>query len=189
MKKRDNRGLDGRQTTALRKQANEQFALTDAKIRAFIDCFNQTVRHTGSPSEQFASSGDGTPNDRAQTQSRPSPDLGNDGAKGIKRVPEKRSTPRGRSQPSALEKAVDDCFATSVPNYRGLDWARYNSEAPRPKRGGQIQQPFDISGVAADQALDLDEAVYGAWTDRELMRDYLIGWVIHCLTDRKVLPK
>jgi hypothetical protein len=42
--------------------------------------------------------------------------------------------------------------------------------------------------VAADQALDLDEAVNGKWQDRELMRDYLVGWLTHCLTDRKVLP-
>ncbi|HBH78651.1 MAG TPA: hypothetical protein DDY39_02385, partial [Nitrospira sp.] len=34
-------GLDSRQATALRKQANEQFWLRDKKIRAFMDCFNQ----------------------------------------------------------------------------------------------------------------------------------------------------
>lgn len=45
-----------------------------------------------------------------------------------------------------------------------------------------------VSGVAAEQALKLDELAYGKWNDRELMHDYLIGWLTHCLTDSKVPP-
>ena len=37
-------GIDSRQATALRKQANEQFGLRDKTIRAFIECFNLTNR-------------------------------------------------------------------------------------------------------------------------------------------------
>ena len=53
---------------------------------------------------------------------------------------------------------------------------------------GQFAQSFVVSGVAAEQALQLDELVYGKWEDRELMHDYLVGWLTHCLTDNKVLP-
>ena len=42
--------------------------------------------------------------------------------------------------------------------------------------------------MAAEQALQLDELVYGVWNDRELMHDYLVGWLTHCLSDNKVLP-
>jgi len=182
---------NSRRQTELVKQANEQIRFRGEQLRAFMSCVNQATRQIGPQSDQFASSGDGkTPDDgRIQPTPQPSPGPDNDGSKGIKRVPEKPTTPQGKSQPTMLEKTVDDCFATSVPNYRGPDWARYNGETPRPQRGEPAQQPFDIAGMAADQALDLDEAVYGAWKDRELMRDYLIGWLMHCATDRKVLPK
>lgn len=182
-------GLGHAQITALRKQGMEQIRLREIKIRAFIDCVNHALRQTGLPSDRFASGGDNTSGDRVRTQSPPPHGPDKSGSKGIKRVPEPRSAPRGESQPNALQTAVDDCLTTSVSNYRGPDWARYNREAPRPKPGGAGQQPFDMLGVAADQALDLDEAVYGAWQDRELMRDYLIGWLMHCLTDRKMVPK
>lgn len=182
-------GLASAQVTALRKQGMEQITLRETKIRAFIDCFNHAMRHTGPPSDQFASGGDGTSGDRVQAQSPPSHGPDNRGNKGIKRVPTQRPAPQGESQPSTFQTAVDDCFATSVSNYRGPDWARYNRETPRQQRGGPGRQPFEMLGVAADQALDLDEAVYGAWQDRELMRDYLIGWLMHCLTNRKVVPK
>jgi hypothetical protein len=182
---------NSRRQTELVRQANEQIKLRGQKLKAFTDCVNQATRQAGPQSDQFASTGGGTAPDDVQTQPtpQPSPAPDNGGGKGIKRVPEKPATPRGKSQPTALEKTVDDCFATSVPNYRGPDWARDNGGTPRPQRGEPIQQPFDIAGIAADQALDLDEAVYGAWEDRELMRDYLIGWLMHCATDRKVLPK
>ena len=182
---------NSRRQTQLVTQANEQIRLRGEKLRAFKDCVNQAIRQTGPQSDQFASTGAGTAPDDVQTQPtpQPSPAPDNGGGKGIKRVPEKPATPRGKSQPTVLEKTVDDCFATSVPNYRGPDWARYTGGAPRPQRGKSGQQPFDIAGISADQALDLDEAVYGAWEDRELMRDYLIGWLMHCATDRKVLPK
>jgi hypothetical protein len=180
---------NSRRQSALVKQANEQIRLRGEKLRAFTDCVNQAIRQKGPFSDTFASSGDGTPSDQVRTQPTPSPGPDNGGGKGIKRVPEKPSAPRSTSQPNALEKAVDDCFAKSVPNYRGPDWARYSPKALQPKQVGPFQQSFDIAGVAADQALDLDEAIYGAWKDRELMHDYLIGWLTHCLTDQKVLPK
>jgi hypothetical protein len=182
---------NSRRQTELVRQANEQIKLRGQKLKAFTDCVNQGTRQAGPQSDQFASTGGGTAPDDVQTQPtvQPSPAPANGRGKGIKRVPEKPAAPRGKSQPTALEKTVDDCFATSVPNYRGPDWAHYNGGAPRPQRGKPVQQPFDIAGIAADQALDLDEAVYGAWEDRELMRDYLIGWLMHCATDRKVLPK
>lgn len=166
---------NSRRQTELVKQANEQIRLRGEKLRAFTDCVNQALRQTGPPSDQFASSGDGKPSDQVQTQPTPLPGPDDDGgSKGIKRLPEKQPTPQGKSQPTATETAADDCFATSVPNYRGPDWARYNRKAPQTTPVRQIQPLFDRLGVAADQALDLDEAVYGTWQDRELMRDYLI---------------
>lgn len=182
---------NSRRQTELVRQANEQIRLRGETLRAFKDCVNQAIRQTGPQSDQFASSGDRTaPNDvQTQPTPQPSPGLENGGNKGIKRIPEKPSTPRSEPQASPLEKAVDDCFAQSVPNYRSPDWARYSPKALRPKQVGPFLPSFDISGIAADQALDLDEAVYGAWKDRELMRDYLVGWLTHCLTDQKVLPK
>ncbi len=178
---------NSRRQTELVKQGNEQIRLRGIKLRAFVDCVNQAMRQTGPSSDQFASSGNEPPNDGVRTESPPS--AGEDGGKGIKRLPERPLPQRERSQPTAIEQAADECFAASVPNYRGPDWAQYNSAAPRSNRGEPVQQPFDIAGAAADQALDLDEAVYGAWEDRELMRDYLIGWLMHCVMDRKVLPR
>ncbi|MBA5865442.1 MAG: hypothetical protein GDA67_01965 [Nitrospira sp. CR1.3] len=180
---------NSRRQSELVKQANEQIRLRGERLRAFTDCVNQALRQTGPPSDQFASSGDGTPNGRVQTESPPAPDPSDGGSKGIKRFPEKPAIPRDKSQPTAIESAADDCFAASVPNYRGPDWVRYNRKAPKTKPVGQVQPLFDTLGLAADQALDLDEAVYGAWQDRELMRDYLIGWLSHCLTERKVVLK
>jgi hypothetical protein len=180
---------NSRQQSALVKQANEQIRLRGDKLRAFTDCVNQAIRQKGPLSDTFASSGNGTSSDQVRTQPTPSPGPDNGGGKGIKRVPEKPSTPQSTSQTTTLEKAVDDCFAQSVPNYRSPDWARYSPQTLQPKQVGPFQQSFDVSGVAADQALDLDEAIYGAWKDRELMHDYLVGWLTHCLTDRKVLPK
>ena len=179
-------GLDSHQATAIRKQANEQFRLRDKKIRAFVDCFNQANRQKDPHSDQFASSGAGTPNDHVKTPSPPSPNSGDGGNKGIKRLPGKPAATPGQPQPTAVEKAADECFSTSVPNYRSPDWVGYNRKARHPKPVGQVQPLFDTLGVAADQVLDLDEAVYGTWQDRELMRDYLIGWLTHCLTERKV---
>ena len=180
---------DSRRQSELVRQANEQIRLRGEKLRAFTDCVNQAIRQTGPLSDQFASSGNETPGDRVQTESPPSPDPGDGGGKGIKRLPEKPLPQRERSQPTAIEQAADDCFAASVPNYRGPDWVRYNRKAPHTKPVGHIQPLFDTLGFAADQALDLDEAVYGTWQDRELMRDYLIGWLTHCLTERKVLQR
>ncbi|MCS6294135.1 MAG: hypothetical protein H8J66_13780 [Nitrospira sp.] len=182
---------NSRRQTELVRQANEQIRLRGEKLRAFKDCVNQAISQTGPQSDQFASTGTGTAPDDVQTQPTPQPSPGpdNGGSKGIKRIPEKPSTPRTTPQALTLEKAVDDCFANSVPNYRNPNWTRFSPAALRPDQAGQLQQSFDISGFGADQALDLDEAVYGAWKDRELMRDYLVGWLTHCLTDQKVLPK
>lgn len=76
-------GLDSRQATALRKQANEQFGLRDKKICAFTDCFNQANQQKDPRSDQFALNGAGTPNDHVKTPSLPSPGSGNGGSKGI----------------------------------------------------------------------------------------------------------
>jgi hypothetical protein len=110
------------------------------------------------------------------------------GAKGRKRVPEKPSKSDESSAPVTLNQAVDDCFRKKVPNYRGPDWSRFSPQALRPKRVGQFAQSFVVSRVAADQALQQDELMYGTWKDRELMTDYLIGWLTHCLSERNVLP-
>lgn len=64
-------GLDSRQATALRKQANQQFGLGDKKVRAFIDCFNQANRQKDPRSDQIAFNGAGTPNDHVKTPSPP----------------------------------------------------------------------------------------------------------------------
>lgn len=175
-------GLDSRQATALRKQANEQFARRGVKIRAFIDCFNQANRRQDPASDVFASNGEGSP----PPQSPPNPEK--EGEKGIKRVPERPPTRNAAPQPTTLDKVIDDCFKKAVPNYTSPDWTRFSPPSLRPKRVGQFHQSFGFSGVAADQALDGDEAVYGTWQDRQLMRDYLVGWLTHCLTDRKMLP-
>ena len=34
----------------------------------------------------------------------------------------------------------------------------------------------------------MDELVYGKWSDRELMHDYLVGWLTHCLSKNMGLP-
>lgn len=182
-------GLASRQATALRKQANEQFGLRDKKIREFIECFNQANRQHSPPSDQFATGGDGTLTDQGRTQPTPSPELHARG-KSIKRTPGKPpASPRDAPQPVALDKAVDDCFSKFVPNYSSPNWGLFSKDELQLQATGQLQQSFDVSAVAAERALYLDEAVYGAWQDRELMRDYLIGWLTHCLADRKVLPK
>jgi len=183
-------GLDSRQATTLRKQANEQFGLRDKKIRMFIECFNQANRQPDPPSDQFASGDDGTPTDQVQTDPTPTFRPNDRGGKSIKRTPENPpASPRNAPQPVALDKAVDDCFFKFVPNYSSPNWSLFSNDELQLQATGQFQQSFDVSAVAAERALYLDEAVHGAWQDRELMRDYLIGWLTHCLTDRKVLPK
>lgn len=182
-------GNSGHQT-ALVKQANEQIRLRGEKLRAFTDCVNQAVRQNAPLADQFASSSDGTPIDQVQTQPtpRPFPVPDKSGGKGLKLVPEKPSQSDTTPEPLTLNKAVDDCFAKSVPNYTSPDWSRFDSAALRPKAVGQFEQSFIVSGVAAEQALKLDELVYGKWNDRELMQDYLVGWLTHCLSENKVIP-
>lgn len=63
-------GLDSRQATALRKQANEQFGLRDNKIRAFIECFNQANRQKNPPPDQFATGGDSRPQSSPSSSAR-----------------------------------------------------------------------------------------------------------------------
>lgn len=173
---------NSRRQSELVKQANEQIRLRGEKLKAFTDCVNQANRRQEPTSDVFASSGEGSP------APQPPPDQKNGGEKGIKRVPDRPPTRNHDSQPVSFDTAIDDCFKKSVPNYASPDWTRFTPESLRPKRAGQFHQSFGLSGVAADRALDLDEAVYGKWKDRELMRDYLVGWLTHCLTDRKVLP-
>ncbi len=162
-------GLRNEQRTALVKQANEQIRLRGDKLRAFTDCVNQAIRQKGPLSDTFASNSES-------------------GGKNLKRVPGPPPKPDNTPAPVTLDKAVDDCFAKSVPNYTSPDWSDFDSVALRPKAVGQFEQSFIVSGVAAERALKLDELVYGKWNDRELMHDYLIGWLTHCLTDSKVLP-
>lgn len=111
-----------------------------------------------------------------------------DGEKGLKRVPKRPPTTGDGQEPVTLSQVIDDCLAKSVPNYSSPDWSRFPPEGLRPKRVGQFQESFEVSGLGADHALNLDEAVYGRWKDRELMRDYLVGWLTHCLSRQKVLP-
>ena len=162
-------GLRNEQRSALVKQGNEQIRLRGEKLRAFTDCANQAIRQKSSLSDQFA------PNSES-------------GGKGLKRVPEKPSKPDNSPGPVTLDKAADNCFAKSVPNYRSPDWSGFSPESLRPKRVGQFEQSFIVSGVAAEEALKLDELVYGKWNDRELMQDYLVGWLTHCLSKNTVLP-
>jgi hypothetical protein len=171
-----------KQASALVKQANEQIRLRGEKLKAFTDCVNQANRRQEPTSDVVASSGEESP------PPQPPPNQENGGEKGIKRVPDRPPTRTKVPQPTAFDTAIDDCFKKSVPNYTSPDWTRFTPESLRPKRVGQFHQSFGFSGVAADRALDLDEAVYGKWQDRELMRDYLVGWLTRCLTDRKVLP-
>jgi hypothetical protein len=180
---------NSRRQSELVRQANEQIRLRGEKLRALKDCVNLIIREQGRRSDEFASSGSGAPGDQVQTRptAPATPETGGD--KGVKRVPETPPTQPRRPRPLTLDKAVDDCFTRFVPSYRSPDWSRVSPDALRPKRVGQLDQSFDVSGIAADHALDLDEAVYGAWQDRELMRDYLIGWLTHCLTDQGVLPR
>ena len=182
-------GLRNEQRTALVKQANEQIRLRGGKLRAFTDCVNQAIRQQGPFSDTFASSGDAPPADTIQTHLEPPsfPPPDDTGGKGLKRVPGPPPKPPD-PEPVSLNKAVDDCFSKKVPNYRSPDWSGFDPKSLRPKAVGQFAQSFTISGVAAEQALQLDELVYGKWEDRELMHDYLVGWLTHCLTDHHVLP-
>lgn len=184
-------GLDSRQATALRKQANEQFGLRDQIIRTFIECFNQANRRHNPPSDQFTSSGEeATPADQTQPEPTPSPHPNARGGKNIKRTPKQPSaSPRNAPQPLALDKAVDDCFSKFVPNYSSPNWSLFGKDELELQATGQLQQSFDVSAVAAERMIYLDEAVHGAWRDRELVRDYLVGWLTHCLTDQHVLPR
>jgi hypothetical protein len=183
-------GLRNEQRSTLVKQANEQIRLRGEKLRAFTDCVNQAIRQKGPLSDTFASSGDVTPTDQVQTQPtpQPSPVPDKSGGKGLKRVPGPPSKPDNSPGPVTLDKAADNCFAKSVPNYRSPDWSGFSPESLRPKRVGQFEQSFIVSGVAAEEALKLDELVYGKWNDRELMHDYLVGWLTHCLSKNTVLP-
>lgn len=61
-------GIDSRQATALRKQANEQFGFRDKKIRAFIECFNLANRQKNPRPDRFATVGDSPGTDNSQTQ-------------------------------------------------------------------------------------------------------------------------
>jgi hypothetical protein len=162
-------GLQHAQRTALIKQANEQIRLRGDKLRAFTDCVNQVLRQKGPLQDTFASTSD-------------------EGAKNLKRVPGKPPTPSGAPGSVTFDKAVDDCFAASLPGYCSPDWSGFSPDSLRPKRAGQFEQSFIVSGAAAEQALQLDELAYGKWNDRELMHDYLIGWLTRCLTEHKVLP-
>lgn len=162
-------GLPNEQRTTLVKQGNEQIRLRGEKLRAFTDCVNHAIRQKGPLSDTFASNSES-------------------GGKGLKRVPGKPPKANSTPPPVTLDKAVDDCFAKSVPNYTSPDWSRFSPESLRPKRVGQFEQSFTVSGVAADQALNMDEQVYGKWNDRELLHDYLVGWLTRCLSQHKVLP-
>jgi hypothetical protein len=183
-------GIDSSQATALRKQANEQFGLRDKKIRAFIECFNQANRRHSPSSDQFTSGEDATPTDQVRTHPIPSPHPNTRGGKSIKRTPEQPpASPRDAPQPVALDKAVDDCFSKFVPNYSSPNWTLFSKDELELQATGQLQQSFDVSAVAAERAIYLDEAIHGAWRDRELVHDYLVGWLTHCLTDQHVLPR
>lgn len=87
-------GIDSRQATALRKQANEQFGVRSQKIRAFIDCFNQANRQKSPQSDRFATGGDSQPRDGGTNQhdKKPSPPPSARKDKGQKQGP--GSTPK-----------------------------------------------------------------------------------------------
>lgn len=150
------------------------------------------------PTDHFSTNGDkptdqpyGSGSDKIRTEPNadqkslpPSPE----GDKNMTRTPRFPSRSKNHPRRTVFEQAIDDCFKKSVPNYRGPDWSRFSPESLRHNRVGQFHESFNLSGAAADQALHQDEAAYGKWQDRELMHDYLVGWLTHCLTDRNVLP-
>ncbi len=162
----------------------------------------------GTPSDVFSAKGNKTPSDDVQTQAPSDQPYGSgsdeiwtgpnadpkslppspEGGKSITRTPKFPSRSQNHPRRTVFDQAIDDCFKKSVPNYRGPDWSRFPPESLRPKQGREFEQSFIVSGVAAEQALQLDEAVYGKWNDRELMQDYLIGWLTHCLSEKKTLP-
>ncbi|MDF0645786.1 MAG: hypothetical protein P0111_17300 [Nitrospira sp.] len=102
-------GLDSRQATALRKQANEQFGLRDKKIRAFIDCFNQANRKSSPGSDQFATGGDAPRGDNRQAQpgTPSSPRSRKDGDNGQTQPPRPTHKPGSTDQ-----RTPSDVFST-----------------------------------------------------------------------------
>ena len=156
---------NSRTQSALVAKGNEQIALRTQKLSAFMACVNQAMRAPGS--DEFGSNG---------------------GAKGLTRTPGPPA--RRPNQPATLAQVIDACFGEKDPLYRAPDWSRALTAAERSQTGAaSFAAAFKASGVAAEQALRLDEQAYGAWTNREQMLDYLTGWVAHCLGDRGATPR
>lgn len=172
-------GLDSPQASALHKQANEHFAFRDKKIRAFIDCFNQANRQKVPQSDQFSTRGDSLAPDEVKSP----------GEKSIKRTPKLPGRLDANVKISTVKKAIDDCLNLTLPNYAGTDWDRVIPESAGTKSSGPLQQSFDLSEVASNQAIAFLHARYGGQSDRELTPDYLIGWLTNCLIDQRILPR
>lgn len=162
-----------RQASALVKQANDQIALRTKTLERFKDCVNQAIR-----------------SDRVETS----------GGKNITRTtptPQPTSTPRATPTPSptfgpvreTLDAIVDDCLKEKDPLYKSPDWSRsFTRRELQEKSNGTIYNAFSIAAVAAEQAIAIDERANGKWDDRELMTDYLIGWLTGCMVKRRYLP-
>ncbi|MBA5873291.1 MAG: hypothetical protein GDA66_01905 [Nitrospira sp. CR1.2] len=143
-------GIDSRQATALRKQANEQFGVRSQKIRAFIDCFNQANRQKSPQSDRFATGGDSQPHDGGTNQhdKKPSPPPSARKDKGQKQGP--GSTPKpginDQRKPSDVfstkgDKTPSDDIQTQTPSDQS-----YGSGSDE-IRTGQNQKPRTLPDI------------------------------------------
>ena len=201
--------------SALVEQANDYIEMRSQKLEEFKDCVNDAIREdqfettgtkgikrqpkpkpgdeqldepvipepTLSPSPPFVAGAQPPPPSARPTrltpqQPRPQPPR--------PRTPPPPTTPPPR-RAMTLEKRIDDCFARKMPAYHPPNWQMLGSKGVAPDRADPFGQAFTLAGIAADRALQIDEARNGKWSDPGLMRDYLTGWILRCLWDREPL--
>ncbi len=152
-----------------------------ARVNSAEAVFKQRVRLCQQGQDSLVRGGCASVCYGSQTTTQP-------GDKSISRTPlQTQSGPPGAV--TTFDKAIDACFTKFMPDYRSPDWQDFPPEALEPQPDDPIRQSFFIAHVGAESALKTDEAQNGTWDDRELMLDYLIGWLTHCLADQHVLPK
>ncbi len=198
-----------RNASELVKQANAFIALRSDKLEEFKDCVNAAMR-----GDQFASNGDGGKGVKRTSPPPGGPPLATDPPPASwppppdapppappkttpvripqpqpPRWPDDAYKPPKITQKTLLVDAVDDCLRWKFADYVGPDWKALRLKTIRTNQADPFGQAFVLARMAAEKALDIDEAKYGAWSDRELMRDYLVGWVTHCLSEHGKLSE
>ncbi len=197
-----------RNASALVRQANAQIARRTQTLESFRDCVNQAMRAPRPDGDLFATTDrpKGLKRSRVPDPKPPDPITPPPARPPRPASPPPRPPPppplpkplpiRPRPPPgppppptTMLDQAIDDCFRGKDALYRSPDWDRaFTLSQRRLQVGGDYPQAFRIAARASEHALWLDEQAYGAWADRELMLDYLAGWVTHCLYDQGAVP-